>query len=243
MKQPMKRHGISANRESRWRLFWDALIFAALIASSVFVVLPARAVNGSGRLGGCLHSTTDARPFRLYAHPECSKDQLELATNPAIQKTEEFLKLKTADIAFVGCADAPMSTIPAEYRVTITYPIHRDSESTLYIPAILHELGHAYQLQHAGDEQHLEESSELRIELGADFLAGLASRHISLNPGAFEASLFLFGSYKPDEPDPHGRPEERSASFRYGYHYSPAETVGSAYQDFQDNLFGQAKHN
>ncbi len=56
-----------------------------------------------------------------------------------------------------------------------------------------------------------------RIELGADFLAGLAF-NISLkrlNSGDFETNLQLVGSYKVEASD-HGAPEHRTQAFRLG---------------------------
>jgi hypothetical protein len=212
---------------------------------TLVLAVPRMDAEGKNILVDCLNAST-ATPFRLSEHlKECFKDELRLAENASIQKTEIFFKVSADEVNFIGCVVAPLATtmLPVQplLRFDITYPGGNISALTTYVPAILHELGHVYQLKKAGSRQKLEQSlSGERIELGADFLAGLASHQLDLNPGLFERSLYLFGSYSSNQTDPHGRPEDRVSAFRRGYFYSPTElVVDSPYRDFQDNIFGQ----
>jgi hypothetical protein len=157
--------------------------------------------------------------------------------------------LPSDQIAFIGCAAAPFMTYPVgmdpPFRVKIYYPVAANSDLKIYVAPILHEIGHAYQYRQSGSTQKLRASldnSNERIELGADFLAGLAAQRLKINPGEFETSFYLVGSYAFD-PDSHGNPADRALAFRYGYNAPPTKRFeDSQYADFQDNGFAIVKH-
>jgi hypothetical protein len=152
-------------------------------------------------------------------------------------------------ITFIGCAAAPFMTYPASmdppFRVKIFYPVADKSDLREYVAPILHEIGHAYQYRLFGSTEKLLASSDNsieRIELGADFLAGLAAQRLKLSPGEFETSSYLDGSYAFDA-DSHGNPADRALAFRYGYYSPPTEHFDdSQYVDFQESGFTIAKH-
>lgn len=100
-------------------------------------------------------------------------------------------------------------------RFLVRYP---STVKSNYLAPIAHELAHVVQMRNAGSLAALEpQKNSRRIELGADFLAGLAFNASlkSLDSGDFETNLQLAGSYKV-ETDDHGTPEHRSQAFRRG---------------------------
>lgn len=103
----------------------------------------------------------------------------------------------------------------ATKRFLVRYP---SSVRSNYLAPIVHELAHVVQMRDAGSLAALNaRDNSRRIELGADFLAGLAF-NVSLkqlNGGDFETNLELAGSYKVAADD-HGLPEQRTQAFRLG---------------------------
>ena len=75
---------------------------------------------------------------------------------------------------------APFLTVPGSgltnSQFTIYYPTGDQITQGSYIAPLLHEMGHVFQLKQAGSYQKLKDpgNSKERIELGADFIAGLA---------------------------------------------------------------------
>ena len=57
-----------------------------------------------------------------------------------------------------------------------------------------------------------------RIELGADYLAGIASSRVlqHINKTTFQHNLSLNGLYREPDEKAHGTPAQRTAAFRYG---------------------------
>ncbi|MBI3149221.1 MAG: hypothetical protein HYZ17_12000 [Betaproteobacteria bacterium] len=100
-------------------------------------------------------------------------------------------------------------------RFLIRYPSQVGSN---YLAPIVHELAHVVQMRDAGGLAVLNpRENSHRIELGADFLAGLAF-NISLGHiggGDFETNLELAGSYTVTVDD-HGLPEHRTQAFLRG---------------------------
>jgi hypothetical protein len=242
----------------RLQAFRPAVVGASIIFILVtnLKLLPTTAqVNG---IPDCLYadagdsSKDESRHFRPNKHPECLRDVLNISKLVEVQQAQRMFGLRSDQITFIGCAAAPFMTFPAgtdpPYRVEIFYPLITDkSDPREYFAPILHEIGHAYQLNHAGGSiQKLKDSlhkSTERVELGADFLAGIAARLLKIDPGEFETSLYLSGSYYAADEDPHGNQADRSLAFRYGYEFPNATAfVDSQYTDFQRNGFGLVKH-
>lgn len=191
----------------------------------------------------CLNGEPGSGSFN-WNDAKCSGDPLRIADDAVIQATESLLNLQRSQIRFNGCVQAPFtSSLSATQSVcVVTYPLESTSVGP-YKGALLHELGHCFQLRQAGDRDALMErakGSAERIELGADFLAGLACRHSGLGQGEFVRSVRLVGSYTSKDPDWHGQPEDRAGAFRQGYHYPlNALSIVDAYKDFQDNRFSE----
>lgn len=197
----------------------------------------------------CLNSDEFGGPFLLADHPKCKDDVFKVSEDDEIQKVEKTLGITPNAITFIGCEAAPFSTkmtrMDSPFHFLILYR-EGGKKSREYVAPIIHELGHVYQLGKAGSYYKLMQSvdgSNERVELGADFLAGLAAKSLKMNPGEFETSLFLMGSYNLQKKDSHGCPEARSSAFLYGYNSPPTKVVDDAqYSDFQDNEFMQIKH-
>jgi len=192
----------------------------------------------------------ESRSFRpTEHHDDCVRDVLRVSDFDEVVATERMFGLPSDQITFIGCAAAPFLTYPASidppYRVKIYYPATANADLKKYVAPILHEIGHAYQYRQAGSIQKLLASlnnSNERIELGADFLAGLAAKRLKMGPAEFETSFYLVGNYAID-PDSHGNPADRALAFRYGYNAPQTEQFeDSQYADFQDNGFAIVKH-
>lgn len=223
---------------------------AALMLLSVIVGFAATNASQDNAVPDCLNSDDTGGNFLRAAHPECKDDILRLSRDIEVQNIEKMLGIAADEITFIGCAPAPFQTkmvrTEPPFHFQILYHIGTDLKSRDFVAPIFHELGHVYQLRKSGSKNKLLQSvggSVDRVELGADFLAGLAAHRLKMNPGDFETSLFLMGSYDSQRSDSHGRPEDRSAAFRYGY-YSPSTNSfeDSLYADFQDNEFAQIMH-
>jgi hypothetical protein len=192
----------------------------------------------------------ESRSFRpTQHHDDCVKDVLGVSELDEVVAAERMFGLPSDQITFIGCAAAPFLTYPAStdppFRVKIYYPVAPNSDLKKYVAPILHEIGHAFQYRQAGSTQKLLASlnnSIERIELGADFLAGLAAKRLKMSPGEFETSFYLVGNYAYD-PESHGNPTDRALAFRYGYNSPQTKQFeDSQYADFQDNGFAIVKH-
>jgi hypothetical protein len=213
-----------------------------LFVICVAICLPTSVAGSGNNFPDCLHSDTPAGT--LSGDPGCHKDILDLSGDATVQRALDFLKLHTEKIVFTECSNFPFTTkmpkTSVPYQFEIDYPTIPQSELQTRVPPMLHELGHIYQLRLAGSpagvfEAH--DNSSEKIELGADFLAGLTAQKLGIDPGPFERSLFLAGNYREND---HGRAEDRSAAFRNGYYYPLNKTtLDKAYQDFLDNRYSQ----
>ncbi len=198
----------------------------------------------------CLNLSPSRSAFRPPSHPECINDVLKLGENRSVRGGEDYLGIAPQEVSFIGCSAAPFVTFPghglSSSKPTIYYPTGGELSLDDYIAPLLHELGHVFQLKHAGSYEKLMtalDNSIERVELGADFIAGFGASHLGLEPRAFLINLSLFGSYNNQDSDNHGRPEDRTAAFREGYFYSNKHaTVADSYSDFEDNRYAQIKH-
>ena len=123
----------------------------------------------------------------------------------------------------MGCQKAPFSTREEEDEASyrITYPVLSARALEDYLAPMTHELAHVYQLQLAGSYAKLTRSYSIRrIELGADYLTGVIYRNYLHNNTVvqFEHNLQLIGKYRESDSEAHGRPEQRVAAFRFGFH-------------------------
>ena len=216
----------------------------------MFIGFAAANVAQDNAVPDCLNSDDDGGNFLLAAHPACKDDILRISKDVEVSQIENMLGIAPEEITFIGCAPAPFQTrmvrTEPPFHFQILYHLGSDLKSRDFAAPIFHELGHVYQLRKSGSKNKLLQSvggSIDRVELGADFLAGLGAQKLKMNPGDFETNLFLMGSYDSQKSPSHGRPEDRSSAFRYGY-YSPSRKPfeDSLYADFQDNEFAQIMH-
>jgi hypothetical protein len=196
----------------------------------------------------CLNLIPQEKTFFVEDHRDkCFKDQLGFGNVAAIQNAEKLLGLSGREIGFVGCDVAPFSTRIDRSEPELHFEILYNStlERSASTIAILHELGHVYQLKRAGSQAGLLSSAHQdleRVELGADYLSGFAIARLRMNEKDFEVGLALVGSYAIHS-SPHGLPHERSSSFNYGLTDGKAgDSVVSRYDHFQDDDYGQIKH-
>lgn len=164
----------------------------------------------------CLFSFSSG-PSETPVQP-CSGDTAAVGKNPEIQAVMALFGIPPSLVEFKSCPGARFAAMPDGKRKNhfiVQYPA--DSRSN-YIAPISHELGHVFQMRIAGSLEALDSrANSLKIELGADFLAGLAfNKKLSkLNNLEFEANLKLIGSYE-QKADNHGNPDQRTQAFRIG---------------------------
>jgi hypothetical protein len=228
----------------------SATWFFALSASIVCLASTAVGSATEPQLPDCLNSQSTQTLFNPGDHEGCIADQANFGQEGTILKAEQFLSISPSEVRFIGCNDAPFRTYPPSANGKTLFKVYYPTGITLshngYLAPLLHELGHVYQLKQAGSYAKLEASpngSIERVELGADFLAGIVGSRLGLEPKSFLVNLSLVGSYRGGDTLSHGRPEDRAAAFRYGYFYQESQaSINSSYSDFQDNLFAQIKH-
>jgi hypothetical protein len=196
----------------------------------------------------CLNLLPQEGSFSVMDHRDkCFRDQLGFANVAVLQNAEKLFGISPGEVGLVGCDIAPFSAridrSEPELHFEILYNSTLDRAASTI--AILHELGHVYQLKRAGSHEALLSSAHQnleRVELGADYLSGFAIGRLQLSEKDFEVGLALVGSYV-IRSSPHGLPHERSESFNYGV--TAGKTSGSVtdlYDEFQDDDYGQIKY-
>lgn len=177
-----------------------------------------------------LHSATteDSVPNCLYGDftrgdektpvEPCGGDIKRIGADPNVLAVMRTFEIPPDRVVFQACPGGRFLAMPDSNdtkRFLVRYP---SAVKTNYLAPVVHELAHVVQMRTAGSLAALEpQKNSRRIELGADFLAGLAFNVSlkSLDSGDFETNLQLAGSYKV-ETDDHGTPEHRSQAFRRG---------------------------
>jgi hypothetical protein len=204
--------------------------------------------QGPNREQACLFSTkVDGRA----AHPTLCKgdDPLRLAKDGDVAKVIRAFGIRPESILFIGCEGGVFSTAEDQFsgssgatnRYVITYPSGVKSD---FLAPITHELAHVLQIEMVGSLERLKDRMESkRIELGADFLTGIAFSHCleQAGLGEFQHNLFLKGIYRDSSSEAHGSPVERTAAFRRGVFFTFAdvnENFRRASQEFQANIYG-----
>jgi hypothetical protein len=177
----------------------------------------------AGALPKCLHarsaSGTDASG--------CKGDVLKLGEHQTVKNAIEALELGSVKIDFVGCHNAIFGTTwLGKHHYEISYkvvPLTSPEATFMFLLPVMHELAHVFQIEHYGGTGKMEQvlDTQPKIELGADFIAGALYhwRWGAFNTTAFSANVELMGDYKADNSDYHGRPEDRSAAFQFGFDY------------------------
>jgi len=216
--------------------------------------LPPHFAAVTGAVLALLLSDLPSAADDLYANPQdatksqtCdTQDPLHIKSAASVRDTMVTLGVNPAKIEFAQCAGGFFSTSASldsthDLIFRITYP--EGLEISQYLAPITHELGHVYQLLHAGSLAELRkqmQNSLKRIELGADFLAGVAFRRRKLPASElilFEQNLMLTGDFTAND---HGTPAQRTSAFRMGYFSLPEnQSVDDAAKSFQTDGFAQ----
>jgi hypothetical protein len=192
---------------------------------------------------GCLFSSADGS-----AKAEgCSDDPRRLQTEPKIAEAIHAMGLQGQPIRFEGCERTSFATIQrpdARALVfVIRYPILAGEPAPRLLAPIVHELAHIVQIRQSGSIARLQ--SELResrrIELGADFLAGVVfANHLNAQNLLYQNSLELVGRYREETFQAHGTTSQRNAAYRRGAHYrldhpDAAIDLPRLHVEFQEN--------
>ena len=149
----------------------------------------------------------------------CGGDVIGIGADSNVVSVMRYFAIPPNVVSFRSCPGGRFSARPNEAdssRFVITYPSSIKSD---YLAAVTHELAHVVQIRTAGGLNALDpKANSRRVELGADFLAGLAFNGVlkHLKFGNFETSLNLIGSYKAAKSDDHGLPGHRAQAFRLG---------------------------
>lgn len=147
----------------------------------------------------------------------CGDDLAQIGSDVKVRAVMRTFNILSTNVVFKSCRGGRFSARPdgdGEDRFLITYP---NPVGSNYLAPIVHELAHVVQMQVAGSREALRLENSRRIELGADFLAGLAfSKTLTQEDSDdFRTNLRLAGSYKIQTQD-HGLPEHRDQAFRRG---------------------------
>lgn len=176
--------------------------------------------------------------------PCAPSDTESIGQHRVILKAASALDINIEDITFSGCPGGDYSTAEdrrsGSLKYVITYPSGNDLAE---IGPFIHELAHVYQLKTTGGMRRLDHLAPRKIELAADFVAGLVFKSAldEVSPSDYETGLALMGLYFEDAPDPHGSPEDRTAAFRMGYYFKYTKEVPSidaAHQYFHEDIYG-----
>ena len=189
---------------------------AALLAASLAIHMPYLAAADDS-VPNCLYGTFSQGDDKTAIGP-CGADAKGIGTDPNVLAVMRTFNIPTDVIVFQACPGGRFSAMPDGNdvkRFLVRYP---STAKANYLAPIVHELAHVVQMRNAGSLAALKpKENSRRIELGADFLAGLAFNMSlkQMNSGDFETNLQLAGSYK-IETDDHGTPEHRTQAFRLG---------------------------
>jgi hypothetical protein len=199
---------------------------------------------------GCLFANADGSAEAV----NCSDDPRKLKSDPTIAKAIRAMGLEGQPIRFEGCDQASFATIPAsgarELGFVIRYPVLREVATSELVAPIVHELSHVVQVRQAGSLAKLREKlvDSKRIELGADFLAGVVfANYINAANLRYQNSLELVGRYREASFAAHGTTSQRNAAYRLGAYHRVVEPefpldLPKMHVDFQENGYAVAVH-
>ena len=178
----------------------------------------------------------------------CSSDPLGFAQNDSIRRAIDLFGLSGARIKFLGCTttefqtSAPPGIDDDDLAFKIYYPVTDALQPRDYVAPLIHELGHAFQIKQVGSIAELKRLESRRIELGADFLAGLVfGKSGEMKLAQFHASTELIGRYR-EKSNEHGTPEQRGYAFRFGVFFEKNHgvmNVEAANAQFQRDDFAK----
>lgn len=215
---------------------------AAMLATALATYAPHLAAADASALN-CLFGKHTQGDEKAAVQP-CGSDTKGIGADPNVLAVMQTFEIPANVVVFQSCPGGRFSAMPDgadAKRFLIRYP--SDAKAN-YLAPIVHELAHVVQMRAAGGlaALRLKENSH-RIELGADFLSGLALGTSRKRAGSedFETNLQLTGSYKV-EPDDHGLPEHRTQAFRRGFQREapyPELTIPEALTYWNANDYAQ----
>lgn len=189
----------------------------------------------------CLHALSVGRDGKPVV-PCDPGDPFALSASPAVGAVMAYLGIPPGSVRFNGCKGAIFAagTDPLHAGgYLVTYPL--DAPDRILGP-ITHELAHVMQMRIAGARKPEGTDGRARIELGADFVAGIVFRAEAgrMQGNDFENDVQLAGRYREARDDAHGNPSQRGAAFRYGlnFHFTPdVPDIQTASRYFGDVLY------
>ena len=224
--------------------------FSTSAAATALIALICSVVSTQSQGQDCLYSfTVGDLPAPVAA---CGyEDPRGVGEDARVRKTMEALGIPLGVVAFRGCAGRPFSAGPdtrgasLSGQYVVTYPSDLNSPMNAIVAPIVHELAHVAQMRNFQGLESLRKNYESRrIELGADFVAGLifATALKDADIKDFLLNLNLIGSYRRREVETHGTPEQRSSAFRRGaflkYPYDELP-ISKSERYFQENDYAR----
>jgi hypothetical protein len=188
----------------------------------------------------CLFATTVGEE-RLAVGSCTALDPLQLGRNEQVKKVMAAINAVPGSITFRGCPGdvyAVRATSGTSY--VVTYP---PQVTQGFIAPVTHELSHIVQIRAAGGMAPLAQRyRSRRIELGADFLAGVLFRRVlpEVSRNEFQNHARLNGLYREQAERAHGTPVQRTSAFRIGVvglNETPGMTLAQASEWFQEDLY------
>lgn len=196
---------------------------------------------------GCLHAvTTGSNDETVKICPK--GDPRQFANNPQVRAAANALGIRLERVRFWGCDKQPFAAFPDRIDgagdYVISYP--SDYKGDLTTP-LLHELAHIMQMEDEGGQQKLRARfSSIRIELGADYLAGVvyAKLYPEQHINVLAVNLQLTGLYHEKDFNAHGTPSQRDSAFRFGALLKPDQIqseMSKMSTKFQRDVYGIVK--
>ncbi|MFM0390766.1 hypothetical protein [Paraburkholderia phytofirmans] len=177
----------------------------------------------------------------------CNGDSLGLRHLHSIDTMVKAYSIGNVSIDFIGCTTVAFKTQPdgtgPTQACTIYYP--SGYEQSTYLAPIAHELAHVFQLQDAGGLDSLQRKySSLKIELEADFLAGVIFKNFltDANAESFHTNLNLIGKFRELKWKEHGSPAQRAAAYQRGLNLNFSDyemNMRAVHAKFQNDVFGE----
>lgn len=221
---------------------------AFALASCLSLLLCCATVSAQDDSVNCLYSFhvgtgNSAKPVVACGY----EDPRLIGDDARIKKTMEALGIPHALVTFRGCAGLDFSAAPdtrvgaGKNQYVVSYPSDLQSPINVMVAPIVHELAHVGQMRAAGGVENLRRIYESRrVELGADFVAGLifATALKGDDIKDFLLNLRLIGGYHVRDVESHGTPEQRTGAFRRGaflqYPYNEL-SIPKSEKYFQEN--------
>lgn len=174
---------------------------------------------------GCLRAVSGSDNKNIV--PCAPGDPLAISRSAQVSAAMAYLGIRPDMVRFNGCEKTHFATGMDPLHdggYLVTYPANEKR----FLAPITHELAHVVQMQLTHPMQQLSTEDSLKVELGADFVAGIvfSAQFPQLDRSEFQNNVQLAGLYNErGVRDPHGPPSQRVAAFRYGLNFRFREDV------------------